>query len=421
MSLSLSRPFGVFVLCAGTLGGGTPIAAQTVLTTSSGVVRSSLCVGGDCNTPITFGDSTILLMENNTRIKFSDTSTGSFPANDWEIEANSSSNGGQNYIGFNDCGPSSNVGGCGTDLVFAVEAGARASSLYVEDTGDVGFGTSNPATDLHTVRGDTPTLRLEQDTSSGFAQQVWDIAGNETSFFIRDVTNGSTLPFRIRPDAPSQALVIDSDGDVGIGLLSPTEALHVIRTAAEADAFALIEASGTGADAGFLLEQGGTVPTTWEFRNQESSGRLNVGIAGGNTPLKIDSAADNNLLKLGTNSNSSAVVVTGQLLVNNIAMNVPDYVFADDYALRPLADVQAFIDTNSHLPDVPSEADIKANGVDMTAMQMTLLKKVEELTLYTLEQESTIVSLKEKAAQTDGQAAMIATLQDRLEALESTR
>jgi hypothetical protein len=102
-------------------------------------------------------------------------------------------------------------------------------------------------------------------------------------------------------------------------------------------------------------------------------------------------------------------------------MNVPDYVFADDYALRPLADVQAFIDTNSHLPDVPSEADIKANGVDMTAMQMTLLKKVEELTLYTLEQESTIASLKEKAAQTDGQAAMIATLQDRLEALESTR
>ncbi len=83
---------------------------------------------------------------------------------------------------------------------------------------DVGFGTSNPVVDLHSVTGDTPpTLRLEQDGSSGFTAQTWDVAGNEAGFFIRDATNGSTLPFRILPGASSQSLVIDGDNNVGIG------------------------------------------------------------------------------------------------------------------------------------------------------------------------------------------------------------
>ena len=114
--------------------------------------------------------------------------------------------------------------------------------------------------------------------------------------------------------------------------------------------------------------------------------------------------------------------MTGTLVVNNTDMNVPDYVFAEDYALRPLAEVRAFIDANSHLPEVPSEAEIRANGVDMTAMQMTLLKKVEELTLYTLaqeeraaEQDSTIARQQREAR---AQEALIASLARRIEALE---
>ena len=97
-------------------------------------------------------------------------------------------------------------------------------------------------------------------------------------------------------------------------------------------------------------------------------------------------------------------------------MNVPDYVFADDYALRPLADVQAFIDANSHLPDVPSEADIKANGVDMTQMQMVLLKKVEELTLYTLEQDRIIAA---QARTEQARDAEMSALRDQFAALHA--
>lgn len=100
----------------------------------------------------------------------------------------------------------------------------------MEDYGRIGLGTSTPAVELHVKDGDTPTLRLEQDSSSGWTAQTWDIAGNETNFFIRDATNGSKLPFRIQPSTPSSTLTLKSDGKVGIGTWSPTAKLEIETT-----------------------------------------------------------------------------------------------------------------------------------------------------------------------------------------------
>ena len=218
------------------------MSGEVLLTAADGVIRNSSCVGGDCpNTP-TFSDTTMLMMENNTRIKFDDTSSAaSFPRNDWEIEANSSSNGGLSYLGINDCGQSTQ-GGCATDLVFAVEAGAPQSALYVEDSGDVGLGTSNPILELHVVDGDSPSLRLQQDGSSGFTPQIWDLAGNETNFFLRDATNGSTLPFRVEPGAETSLLHLTDDDHVGIGTGSASARLHVRD--GDVDEVALLESRG---------------------------------------------------------------------------------------------------------------------------------------------------------------------------------
>jgi Chaperone of endosialidase len=75
--------------------------------------------------------------------------------------------------------------------------------------------------------GDSPTMRLEQNGSSGFTPQTWDVAGNETNFFIRDATNGSKLPFKIKPGAPTNSLFVAANGDIGLGTQSPAEKLHV--------------------------------------------------------------------------------------------------------------------------------------------------------------------------------------------------
>lgn len=99
------------------------------------------------------------------------------------------------------------------------------------------MGTNTPVVELHVVNGDSPTLRLEQDGSSGFTPQTWDVAGNETNFFVRDATNGSRLPFKIRPSAPTNSLFVDTDGDVGVGTASPAGGLHVANSGGTEDDF----------------------------------------------------------------------------------------------------------------------------------------------------------------------------------------
>jgi len=187
------------------------------------IITGSLCVGFDCADGESFGFDTIILKEHNLRILFNDTSyTASYPTNSWRITINDSTNGGASYFAIDDVDEGTTP--------FKIEAGSPSNSLYVEDYGRVGLGTSTPVVELHIKDSDTPTVRLEQDSSGGWTAQTWDVAGNESNFFIRDATNGSKLPFRIQPSTPSSTLSLKSDGKVGIGTWSPEATLEVETT-----------------------------------------------------------------------------------------------------------------------------------------------------------------------------------------------
>lgn len=200
------------------------IQPMDLVTADDHIVTGSLCVGFDCVNNESFGFDTIRLKENNTRIKFDDTSaTAGFPATDWQLTANDSASGGLNRFSIEDITNSKNI--------FTLEANAPTNSLYVDDRGNVGLGTSNPILELHLLDSDTPAIRMDQDSSGGFTAQIWDVAGNEANFFIRDVTGGSRLPFRIRPGTPTNTLTLIETGYVGIGTWSPEAKLHVIGNA----------------------------------------------------------------------------------------------------------------------------------------------------------------------------------------------
>lgn len=188
------------------------------------IVQGSGCFGFDCVNNESFGADTVRLKENNLRIHFDDTSsTAGFPANDWRLIANDQPGGGANYFALEDI--------TGARVPFKVEAGAATDSIFVDSSGRVGFRTSTPVLDLHVFTSNTPALRLDQSNAGGFSPQIWDIAGNEANFFIRDVTSGSRLPFRIRPGAPTSSIDISADGDTGLGTASPLAAVHVRRAA----------------------------------------------------------------------------------------------------------------------------------------------------------------------------------------------
>jgi hypothetical protein len=209
------------------------------------IITGSLCIGFDCQDGESFGFDTVMLKEHNLRIYFNDTSaTASYPANSWRITVNDSTNGGASYFSIDDADEGTSP--------FRIEAGAPNHALYVEDYGRVGLGTSTPVVELHIRDSDTPTVRLEQDSSGGWAAQTWDVAGNESNFFIRDATNGSKLPFRIQPGTPSSTLCLKSDGDVGIGTWSPGAPLHVSRS--DGTAGIIVEENSSIVERRHLLE-----------------------------------------------------------------------------------------------------------------------------------------------------------------------
>src|SRR5215213_64757 len=189
------------------------------------IVQSSICAGFDCVVNENFGTDTIRLKENSTRIQFDDTSSSAgFPTNNWQIRANDQSGGGS-FLGFVDQGATAN-GETGT-IVFAVDAGANANSLRVASNSKVGLRTATPVLDVHANTTDTPAIRLEQNNSGGFTAQTWDIGANEANFFVRDITSGSRLPFRIRPGAPTSSIDISASGNVGILNASPAASLDI--------------------------------------------------------------------------------------------------------------------------------------------------------------------------------------------------
>lgn len=253
----------------GALGGNEPsLNTRDQIINDDLIVTQSICVGTDCNNGESFGFDTIRLKENNLRIKFLDTSVGSFPSNDWELTANDSANGGANRFSITDIS--------GGRTPFTVEAGAPSNSLYVDDGGRVGFGTSTPVVELHVKDGDTPTLRLEQDGSSGFTPQVWDVAGNETNWFVRDATHGSLIPFKIRPSAPANSLYINTDGAVGFGTASPKDTgggdvgIHLFRTNGSAQLF--VEENSSTEQTRNLIDMENNGPVQMRFMDDSANG-----------------------------------------------------------------------------------------------------------------------------------------------------
>ncbi|MEL6945146.1 MAG: hypothetical protein AAFO82_21045, partial [Bacteroidota bacterium] len=77
----------------------------------------------------------------------------------------------------------------------------------------------------------------------------------------------------------------------------------------------------------------------------------------------------------------------------------PDYVFAKDYKLRSLEEVETYINENSHLPEIPSAAEFEADGIKLGKMSFDLLKKVEELTLYMIELKKENEALKTRVTE----------------------
>lgn len=76
----------------------------------------------------------------------------------------------------------------------------------------------------------------------------------------------------------------------------------------------------------------------------------------------------------------------------------PDYVFADDYSLMPISDVEEYIEENRHLPNIPSAEEIESSGIGVGELQLKQMEKIEELMLYIIELKNEIEVLKQEVS-----------------------
>lgn len=361
------------------------------------IVQGSACVGIDCVVNENFSFDTIRLKENNLRIGFDDTSSAAgFSARDWQLTANDSASGGASKFSIDDI-----TGGL---TPFTITAAAPTNSLFVSSTGRVGLRTGTPVLDLHIATGNTPAHRLEQNASGGFTAQTWDIGGNEANFFVRDVTGGSRLPFRIRPGAPTSSLDIATSGNVGIGTASPQGNLHLSRNAQIVSVWS--DTSGSaGNQTGRLIYDGGTNVTGggWVFQRATDAGAfaanlitvtqegsIGIGVLNPTSPIQHSSGAVLTAGGAWTNASSRALKTNIKDLSSRDAFSALKQLnpVQFQYKADPAQNHVGFIAED--VPELVATSDRKGlSSMDIVAV----------LTKVVQEQQQTIAELKVKVEQ----------------------
>ncbi len=182
---------------------------------------------------------------------------------------------------------------------------------------------------------------------------------------------------------------INHNGYVGIGTAQPDDPLVVMGR---------IRAVGSGSSAAASVLISDTEPNgrAWQLMSGwAGNGLFSIwDTTASQNRFLIDTSGN---VGIGTTSPTHKLAVNGTIKAKEVIVETTgwsDYVFADDYALQPLAEVEAHIKTNKHLPGIPSAAQVATEGISIGEMQAKLLAKIEELTLHQIAQEKEIAALR---------------------------
>ena len=263
--------------------------------------------------------------------------------------------------------------------------------------GNVGIGTKNPQAHLH----------LADIYSSGGKNLL---IGDDT--YLTDIDEPNTLGIYGNQDGDRAGLRLGSggptiwgqNGNVGINTTNPTAKLQIQEFGGDGVTSEFITLLNTG--------NGATQESaiTWKNGGGANSAAISSqpGAGYNHGDLRFQTAVNGNLsthmlindqgnIGIGTSTPQSKLAVDGKITTREIectANGWADFVFETEYELKTLEEVQQYIATNKHLPDVPSEKEIMQNGLNLGDMDAILLQKIEELTLYILEQNQQIGELK---------------------------
>jgi hypothetical protein len=283
-----------------------------------------------------------------------------------------------------------------------IRGGKAGSNVIINDAPDLGqlaIGTNLP--DLGsklTLQTPDLTTALSIRNPSGSAELNAFVGGPGNGNAISLGTPGN-MPIALYTNSANRIFVTGT-GNVGIGVDNPISKLDVNGT---------LKARGNAMYTGGLGGFGGGVV---DITNTNGNGQT-LTIDGGSiqsntfvvstnyTPLTINPYGGT--VGIGTPNPDPfyKLSVNGKIRAKEIRVNTgwADYVFKNDYRLKPLAEVERYIKQYKHLPGIAPAAKLQKDGVDISAMQTKMMEKIEELTLYLIEANKKIEALEKALLQ----------------------
>ena len=257
------------------------------------------------------------------------------------------------------------------------------------------------------------TIIIGFATFAGLRAQTstWNTTGNSFPWISADTYFlGSTnnYPLRIRTNNQDRMYISSTTGYVGVGTTIPQQMLHIV------DGNILISRTSTNRAPGSAngsLFFGDTATSTnpageWgiEYVNADTAqSGLNFWRTWTTSHNSMNFCLflkDNGNVGIGTGNPQAKLAVNGEILAKSVRVNTssaywPDYVFEDGYNLMSLRELEQYVNTHKHLPNVPSAQEVEDKGdIDLGAMNTLLLEKVEELTRYVIDLQHQIDELK---------------------------
>jgi hypothetical protein len=288
----------------------------------------------------------------------------------------------------------------GTDILFSsTKNGTTSTTEKMRITGDgyVGIGTTSPLTTLNVSGGNWDLATTNGDFAIGnstyrlkFGIATAGLGAGDARIYTTGGTNRTILGSNA-----TDILAITPTG-VGVSTITPSGKLHIEHDGTDLNPHIRIHATGLYSRINWSTN---TNANTWVAQSYLESTTAAVNYwrleYGGSPRLHV--AGDGNI-GIGTSTPDNKLDVLGVIRANEVIVETgwADYVFQDDYKLKPLSEVEAFIKENKHLPSVPSAAKIQDKGAHVAELMTKMMEKIEELTLYSIEQKKEIDELKRR-------------------------
>ncbi|SEB80957.1 hypothetical protein SAMN04489761_1837 [Tenacibaculum sp. MAR_2009_124] len=292
--------------------------------------------------------------------------------------------------------------------------------FLITKEGKVGIGTSGPSHKLSVSSSDNSVMELSSGTS-GTWMDFENTAASAGSRLWSMGHAGSSGMFGIyqRDNTNEYRFLITKEGKVGIGTPGPSHKLSV--SSSDNSVMELSsDTSGTWMD--FENKAASAGSRIWSIGHNGRGGAFGIYQRDNTNEYRLYITNDGKV-GIGTNNPKGFQLgVNGKVAATEVKVatysNWSDFVFYDNYQLPTLKEVEAHIQENGHLKDIPSAEEVEKDGFFLGEMDAKLLQKIEELTLYTIQQEKKIESLQEQNSKIESQQKQIDDQKNEIEELK---